>query len=481
MKRKWVVLLSILASGYFIVIILTVFHKLTSTNLIDTNLLPGSADHQFTRDSASQAKSTLSATEILAKDYNIEIRNINVFEKLNWTIKYNKNCNLQPTQPWAKSVFAKHSIRCGMEELTNMAFKIGSEGQRSDESYQALESKVLKLYTDLNRAYRRPTPQALKKALEHSNKTSPLTKSLMFIRAYKVASTHITSLLVTLAFAHNLVIDNPRGKLKSWTGKQASCKDISGLHYLKKELRVLPTLNSSRHPFCNDPLKFMFIRDPIERLWSGFNHYIVRAKRNDSLSDYLNSDHLSLTPPHTFLSSDVEKALRIAESVTFFDQQDLDVSLIMLAMKTGLSLCDIVYVNCDPIQIIGNISRCNYEKLNLEDDSIKILTEHAELTKEKHFYDTVIRKYNREYRSPKIAYKLKQYITMVDKALQVCMSQPSVWAWESIFSVDPRIVLTRKTGRSPTFTTFADQNLPIKPTWVCMQQYCRNIMGDQLW
>lgn len=385
-----------------------------------------------------------------------------------------KRCNLDGVNEWTKSILGTLSVKCGLEQLKSMALEFCLGNGRTDVAFSKLRQTIVGLHAAL-----KPTFYAVKRrkwAKTNQTKVSPPTsKSLSFIKAYKVGGTHISSLLITHAYNNDLNID----RTGHWSigsdsqKKYPACVDIAGTNHPEPNFYTSVTRNYTKQYFCNDLLTFMFIRDPIQRIWSAYNHY--RRTYATSIVTFLVRNHVTLTPPHFFLSRSLDKAIELSDDIDIYSQDDMDMSLVMLATKAGLGMCDIMSEPCRADRNSWGVSKCNDKKTVLKSNVVELISKYVNSTGEKAFYDKAIVQFKERASDPSLRRKVDKYLTMRNDSLRVCSSDLTYKAFENIFFADPMVGYSYQDSH---WVFAGEEYYQIVPTWVCMQAYCRHTIGD---
>ena len=111
----------------------------------------------------------------------------------------------------------------------------------------------------------------------------------------------------------------------------------------------------------------------------------------------------------------------------------MDVSLVLLAEKANLSICDILYEPCSRGQSSWDSAKCNDNKQHLDKQSAQELYKRSIFTKELEFYKIVLLRFRKSVANSNIENKLKQYLHVRSEALKACSTPASSKAWESLF------------------------------------------------
>lgn len=406
-----------------------------------------------------------------------------------------RNCvETTPIDNSVKNILQDFNISCGLEELKDKAVQlVTSEGD------EKLAQLFVQLYYKLRRVNASNSKIFSSRKVDHQRTKD--VKSLAFIKGYKVGGTLISSLLSTYAYTYDLNIDPS----ESWsmTGKVEkrydSCVDVSGTNHPKANFYHNVSSDYVSKYFCNDPTTFMFIRNPTERLWSAYNHYKnfkgknskasiekliassnrtkTKEKTTHELWKFIASRNQMLTSPHMLLSSSYKEALELSQKINFFsqDESNMDASLVMLAEKAGMSLCDILYKPCKGGDNSWGATKCNEDKLPLDKVSAQELYKHSIFTKEFNFYRMAMLSFRKNAANYNFKSKLKKYLVIRKDALKACSTSASQKAWKSVFLADP--YMHRK---SDSRWVLKGENFhSVVPTWVCMQAYCRATLQER--
>ena len=389
--------------------------------------------------------------------------------------KGDTNCSAEAINEWSERILNSHSVKGGLQELRKMALELTVGMGRLDEKHRKLSNLII----DVNSALKRAQARKWITAPKTQCKISQNFKSLGFIKAYKVAGTHISSLLMTIAYTYDLNV-NPAGQ---WymtevnEGKYDSCIDVAGIHHPLKNFHKSATQNYTPSYFCTDHVTFMFVRDPVQRIWSAYNHY--RNMFATSLASFLlKKPQDTITPPHMLLSPSLQTALKLAQNITILSSDHMEVSLVLLATKTGMSMCDILSTSCESKSSNWDVSKCNTRKINLTNKTLDIIRRHINATNEGMFYNKVIQNFTRDAADPVVQHRLTLYLNMKAEASKACSSDLSYKAYENVFYADPKVRFLR----DHKYWALSRENYhAVVPTWLCMQAYCRSKKVGEVW
>ncbi|KAF6028473.1 hypothetical protein EB796_013231 [Bugula neritina] len=310
--------------------------------------------------------------------------------------------------------------------------------------------------------------------MNHDQRKSWSGGSMHFIKGYKVSGSHAAHLLTTLAYTHDLNID-PTGGLKggsiNWN-RYRSCVDVAGLDHPHKQFYKAVPVGFMKKYFCADVVKFMFVRDPIERLWSAYNHYADWYKQKSSLDSFLKSQHSLLTSPHEMLSSSVKEALNFTRSLTILFQESMPESLVLLAVSANISICDLMYEPCDISAHDWAANKCNPDKRQISDNSRNMIKASKLYLYEKQFYDELKEVFLQETASGSFQQLLFKYKTLQNDALIACSNRVAVKAWENVLFADSKVKVT--SGKIIRFRVYgANSPSILTGSLLCIQDYCR--------
>ena len=157
--------------------------------------------------------------------------------------------------------------------------------------------------------------------------TNVRAKSLAFVKPYKVGGTTVASLLTYL---YNLEIGSylplqERLDPEFNATKDDKCVDIVGTDHPPKSFygQLLQFQNdfgtvgqNNGSIFCRNVTKFMIVRNPMDRLWSGYQH-VRRYNRTLTLPTFLQQKRSLFQvaqAPHMMLSDDVSQSFKCQRS-----------------------------------------------------------------------------------------------------------------------------------------------------------------------
>ena len=349
----------------------------------------------------------------------------------------------------------------GLTRLRELAVKLLTYGSKED--------KQLKLLIDVIHKKLEVVGEA-KDAQPSTQKRLKDVKSLDFINAYKVGGTLVSSLLVAYSYNYDLNIEPSKESDRKY---KSSCVDISGTHHpTTRGHEDISADEINKNRFCSEPIQFMFIREPVERLWAGYNHYLQnnRMMHSDAnLRDFLQKEEQMLTPPHKFLYSTDSHSLPYSLEIYFHD--DMDTSLVLLAKTAGMSLCDVLHNPC----YSWNNARCNKNKPPIDKKSYDLLYKHASDSEELEFYKTARDEFETRKVQPDVIEEVEKLQKLTQRALKACATESSQKAWESVFIADPQVAMSKKyqTSSDNDWVLVGDNYHSLNPLWVCMQAYCR--------
>ena len=369
------------------------------------------------------------------------------------------------------------------------AFIRGSSGHRSNKGPNILsEIYELKTPSQSNDTYRtKQFPSLISSAYVNQN-----ARSLAFIKPYKVGSTVVASLLTMRAYLYNLEM----GTLPEWSQhsllkheyRRERCIDILGTgHPQQNYYARLHNASSAvtQHQdtyFCRNVTEFMLIRNPIDRLWSGYQH-ARRYNPTLPLQLYLQNKKLNLSvplhhtaqAPHTKLSENVTQALLLSEKLLMLvsdSTEMMDKSLILLSIKAVLSICDVMYEPCSPTQD-WSTSKCDHAQTRISSTQRQLLKDHMITSGESEFYEAIFKRYQNMISNDSVLNKrLAFYRYIRRKALDRCKQKTPGYLYADIFlMLDRRVMQITEDGKRRWVLKGEDLH-SLEPTWLCMQWFC---------
>ena len=144
-----------------------------------------------------------------------------------------------------------------------------------------------------------------------------------------------------------------------------------------------------------------------------------------------------------------------------------DESLVYMAMKAGLNLCDIMYVPCS--SATWEATKCNTKTaMNMTDYERSYIQKHLSITGEQIFYDALLNSTEKILRSPDIKYLTKIYREKKTLALRHCSNDDVIETIEQQMRMT-KGVIQDKTG---IYHVYPEKTNPLDPKTVCLIQHC---------
>lgn len=175
------------------------------------------------------------------------------------------------------------------------------------------------------------------------------------------------------------------------------------------------------------------------------------------------------TACHQLLSSDVNEAIMKASSINILLHHLYDESLVYMAMKTGMKLCDIMYSPCDTAD--WGTAKCS------SDPSIKMtgkdyirLKRWSKETGEDKFYSTLVPKVEMKLKTPDIVKQTELYRQMRERAIRHCSQAGVVESVKKMLTNHPYI---RKEKASEHFHFQTEGVHILDPLSICLGWFCR--------
>mgnify|MGYP001800247251 FL=1 len=317
--------------------------------------------------------------------------------------------------------------------------------------------------------------------------TNVRAKSLAFVKPYKVGGTTVASLLTYL---YNLEIGSylplqERLDPEFNATKDDKCVDIVGNDHPPKSFygQLLQFQNdfgtvgqNNGSIFCRNVTKFMIVRNPMDRLWSGYQH-ARRYLRTLTLPTFLQQKRSLFQvsqAPHMMLSDDVSQALKMSEKLLMLvsDKTDMmDMSLMLLSLEAGMSICDVIHEPCSPTRNLST-SKCDHEKTKIPMQQQQLLQTHTSSSGEIFFYYTVFQHFQRiTTKNTALNQRLERYRNIREKALERCGRDTAGYIYADIFlMLDPR-VQQMTDGGTKRWVLKGENQHSLDPTWLCMQWF----------
>lgn len=398
----------------------------------------------------------------------------------------------QNQQQWNIDKFLKLNVGGRLERIKYMAETVFSSSNSS-----AFTTSMSTVLVELKKSLPKRPPTSLKgSASIYQTKRdismipepykNPDAKTLAFVKPRKVGSTTVGSLLSMYAYLYNLELGRVGTWIDSIRSKPKICVDVVGTYHPPSEFYNKlhnASLKSSYEYYCKEAVEFMFIRNPIDRLWSGYHHY-KRSKSKATLESYLRcSTGLCDTnqPPHVLLSKDIGTALRLSEHLlmlTSDSQKMMDISLMLLSIDAQMSVCDFMYEPCSKNQD-WSTSKCYTQSKNIPPGELQLLKEHAMTSGEEKFYQHIKPKFEAMTSNNKeLQKRLKAFNLLRDEALDQCGEETASYKLaEHFLASDPRV--RQETSRSNRRWIQRGEGLhTLDPKWLCMQWYCHKALPD---
>lgn len=146
-----------------------------------------------------------------------------------------------------------------------------------------------------------------------------------------------------------------------------------------------------------------------------------------------------------------------------------DESLVYMALKTGLKLCDIMYPPCD--SAAWGATKCNQKTVvNVTDDDHVALVKEATTTGEKLFYDKFLNETEKKLKTDEITKLTTTYRALQKKALKHCQSPGVLDTVTKYMKSHPYVVQDRKGEQLFHFQT--EKSNPLDPLTICMGWFC---------
>ena len=401
---------------------------------------------------------------------------------------------------WSTEVFMKMNISCRLETIKRLAEISTTEinGSLIDISKVLAELKRVLPKTKAA-APRTISPGGLqtKKSLDTIPQPYqiPANKTLAFVKPYKVGSTTVASLLVMSSYVYNLELARTSKWMEVFSktphaDSTGYCADIVGTYhpgfdFYDKLHRVSPKLRDMF--YCKEPLEFMFIRNPIDRLWSGY-HHAKRIKPSYSLQTYLtckgNAGCTTHVAPHMLLSQNLNTAMNLSNNLLMLlsdSQEMMDASLMLLSLKAQMSICDFMYEPCNKNQEWGT-SKCYMGGKSIPANERKILEGHVNKSGEYKFYQHILPQYMALVsKTPSLSKRLEHYNSIRDQALDKCSSQSAGYKLAAMFlMLDPRIKLERSSKSAHRAVLSGEGLHTVDARWLCMQWYCHKVVPSSI-
>ena len=424
-----------------------------------------------------------------------------------------RSCNNNTVHPWSNDILKASNITCGLSSIQQMAEAIITGESNSLTGNYKLILHQLELRLQNYSSPKTPAKQSndgnmmpLFRSIHYKsvelnvNRTkhlsstiaqhylNPAAKTLAFVKAYKVGGTHIASLLTLHAYLYNLEL----GKISDWHSslttrkKNKVCRDIVGTNH--------PGTNFYRHLeevkqrtnytfYCKPAVEFMLVREPIQRIWSGYNH-AKRSKSSLQLRTYLSDRGRELTkqPPHHMLSTSLSQATLLSENLLMLvsnNQTLMDKSLMLLSIYANLSICDLIYEPCTAGENWGT-SKCNDYKTDIPTKDLRLIKEYIARSGEDVFYRQALHRFQKLVsNNSRLERRLKVFHQIQNEGLERCVQNSGKRYAETYLRLDPR-VRQRSTQDDKNVTRWflIGQDVhSIDPAWMCMQWFCHKVVG----
>lgn len=146
-----------------------------------------------------------------------------------------------------------------------------------------------------------------------------------------------------------------------------------------------------------------------------------------------------------------------------------DESLVYMAVKTGMKLCDIMYVPCD--QASWGATKCNtVTNVTMTDNDKLSLKAEADRSGEMAFYEALVADAERKLKSPEITTLTNKYRSIRSNALKRCQKPGVIDAIKNMLSNHPYIKQDRNNEKLYHFQ--AELTNPLDPFTLCLGWYC---------
>lgn len=415
-------------------------------------------------------------------------------------------CRNNSVHQWSGEILKDYNIHCGLDSIHLLAV----EYMISSSSYSVVDEKQLtidslheKIIREFENKQQLQGSQTVnidenpEQKLFFNTKRNLSTipkpylnlkaKGLAFIKAHEVGSTTVATLLALNTYLYNLELWSisqleQRMKARSIDGE---CFDVVVLDkpspnlYKNTEMASLFTHNEFS---CRRQVKeFMLIRDPIVRLWSGYQQAYQREDNLD-LKSYLacNTENcLSNQPPHHMLARNVNDAQNLSTNILFLiwdNQEMMDKSLILLSVEARMNICDFIYEPCSRNQD-GSNSECSSAYNNnkdIDETELQILSQHAQKTGETKFYKEALKRFQLMiFNNVALNNRLQNYYRVREKALEHCSKESPGYKYAEIFlTLDPRLKQTMD-ANTKRWRLKGEELHNIDAKWLCMQWFCQ--------
>lgn len=317
------------------------------------------------------------------------------------------------------------------------------------------------------------------------------SKSLAFIKSYKVGGTHIATLLTLRAYLYNLEIGQVNQWLDFlWKGvKREGCVDIVGTtHPIKNFYHIAQDGDPkfSEQYYCTKPVEFMMFRNPVERLWSGYN-YMKRSSPQMTLKyylDYKKKTGRTKEAPHHMISRYITEAKVSSRNILFLQQDNgmLDIALMILSREANLSICNFMYEPCNGNPLNFQTSKCYSYPSDMNDREREKLRAYAAESGEQEFYESVLlERFKATLQShPDIESLLEAYKQIRKQARDICIGRKVFKYAEVFLYLDHRIETFKSLNGVFQSLLIGEDLHTIDPVWLCMQWYCHK-QTSQTW
>ena len=396
---------------------------------------------------------------------------------------------IRSTAEFMITVSSHHETEC-LNTIINKYFEIPAH-LRTARSHSQHKSKVSEQRTSTDKYQTKQRLETIPQPYKNTN-----AKTIAFLKPRKVGSTTVGSLLSMHAYLYNKELSSKKKWEKSIYFKNRessdSCANIVETYHPKvsfyEDIHRASQKQSADAFYCTVPVMFMFVRDPINRLLSGFSHVKrVYKRRPPSLSAYLEKKtefHLTAQPPHHILSINLSKAMNLSENLLMLvsdNMEMMDKSLMLLSIKANMNVCDFMYEPCSPTQD-WSTSKCRNHHQNITEPQLQLLKSHTIKSGEQQFYMKILHRFQKETANNlELSNRLAEYYSVRQKALDKCTNLAAGYKLAELFlQHDPRLI--RETAdfktRIKRWVLKGEALHSIDPKWVCMQWFCHKAISS---
>lgn len=199
----------------------------------------------------------------------------------------------------------------------------------------------------------------------------------------------------------------------------------------------------------------------------------LRAKHILALVSFSNSHLTPLTviqiPTHHLINKDVNKAIQKAkQSINILLNHMYDESLVFMAMKIGLKLCDVMYPPCDSSW--WGATKCNNVKKKMTETDRELLLREVTRSREKEFYEKLVVEAEKKLSSKQVKDLTLEYRQIKDKAVVYCKKPGVLDAVKAYMKAHPYV---RSAGKNFHFQS--EYVHPLDPMTVCLGWFCHGM------